>query len=352
MKPVPRRVRIADVARAAGVSKTAVSFAFNQPDELSQATTRHILAVAASLGYRPHPVARMLARRRTMSIGVVTPQALATTFHSPFFATFAAGVAEVAETAGYELHFISPDRGSLSRALDRATADGLLVVGLPGPDEAVERLSASDVPLVLVDSTAIPLAPSVRIDDEHGAHAAAAHLFDLGHRDVLVMAIAPMAPYPPTEERGVGPDRLRGYHAAFEERGLVIAPHRLVEAPTTIAGGATAFLDAWTPGDRPTAVLAMSDAIAIGAMSAARALGLRIPGDLSFVGFDDLEIAGYTVPPLTTVEQPIRAKGETAMRMLLAALEGHPTDGPEAVLLPTSLIVRASTGPPPRGGTQ
>jgi DNA-binding LacI/PurR family transcriptional regulator len=96
----------------------------------------------------------------------------------------------------------------------------------------------------------------------------------------------------------------------------------------------------------------MSDAIAIGAMSAARALGLRISGDLSFVGFDDLEIAGYTVPPLTTVEQPIRAKGETAMRMLLAALEGHPTDGTETVVLPTSLIVRASTGPPPRGGTQ
>ena len=341
-----QRVGIADVARVAGVSKTAVSFAFNKPDQLSPTTAGRILEVAATLGYRPHPVARALARRRTMSIGVMTPQPLSTAFANPYFGTFSVGVAAVAEDAGYELHFISPDRGSLERAMDRATVDGLVVIGLRPADVEVQRLRSAGIPLVFVDSTAMLDAPSVSVDDEGGADAAAAHILDLGHRDVLFILMAPTAPDPPTADRGVGPDRLRGYDRAFRDRGLSFPTATMTTAPSTIEGGRTAFSAAWAGGAHPTAVVAMSDAIAVGVLSAASSLGLRVPDDLSVIGFDDLEIAAHTDPPLTTVHQPIRAKGEAAMRLLLALLAGGDPDPDDERVLATYLVVRASTAAP------
>ena len=121
-----RRTRpgIADVAREAGVSKTAVSFAFNSPERLSAETARRIREVAAALGYRPNPVARMLTQRQTMALGVLTPQSLAVVFSNPFFALFSEGVANAAEDMGYELHFISPLHGSLALAMGRSTVWG------------------------------------------------------------------------------------------------------------------------------------------------------------------------------------------------------------------------------------
>ena len=164
---------------------------------------------------------------------------------------------------------------------------------------------------------------------------------------MLILAIAPHAPYPPDEGHGVGPDRLRGYDRAFREQGLAFPESRLVSAQSTFDGGSSALRAAWSQGLRPTAILAMSDAIAIGALAAASSLGLRVPDDLSVVGFDDIDIAALTNPPLTTVHQPIRSKGEAAMRLLLAILDGADTRVAETSLLETRLVVRASTGPRP-----
>ena len=132
---------------------------------------------------------------------------------------------------------------------------------------------------------------------------------------------------------------------------------RIVAGRASIDGGSSAFQRAWAMGLRPTAVLAMSDAMAIGAMRAARDLGLRIPDDLSVVGFDDIDLAAHVDPPLTTVHQPIRQKGADAVRLLLAEVEQREAHRPEHLRLETRLIVRASTGPvpgslpaPPRGG--
>lgn len=346
-KRTRRRPRIDDVARKAGVSKTAVSFAFNRPDRLNPNTASRILDVAKALGYRPNPVARMLTQRRTMSIGLMTPHALSTAFANPFFGALAQGIAQVAEPAGYALHFISPDRGSLGRALDRATVDGLVVIGLPAQHPEVDRLRDAGLPMVLIDSAAMPDVPSITVDDEGGAYQAATHLLDLGHREVLVVAIAPQAPYPPGTIHGVGPDRLRGYDRAFRDRGVPFPASTLVSSQSTFEGGSAAFRTAWAQDLRPTAILAMSDAIAIGALAAAGSLGLRVPGDLSVVGFDDIDIAALTSPPLTTVHQPIRSKGEAGMDLLLAILSGADIPAETTRLLETRLIVRGSTGPGP-----
>ncbi len=329
------------------MSKTAVSFAFNSPDRLSPDTASRILDVADALGYRPHPVARMLSQRQTLTIGVLVPQALSVIFSNPYFGAFSEGVALAAEDSGYGLHFISPLRGSLARAMGRATVDGVVAVGLGADHPEVEQIRAAGLPLVTVDSTAYPDLPSVDIDDEGGARVAAEHVLALGHRDVLVVGVEPPLPATTLAPDGVMGRRLRGYLKALAARGIELPAHAVVVGPASIEGGITALRRAVEDGNRPTAVLAMSDAMAIGVMRAARELGLRVPEELSVVGFDDIDISQHTHPPLTTVHQPIRQKGEMAVRVLLSVV-GRRDRRPEQLRLETRLIVRGSTGPAPR----
>lgn len=341
------RPRIADVAREAGVSKTAVSFAFNSPERLSPDTATRIREVADTLGYRPHPVARMLTQRRTRTLGVLTPQALSVVFANPFFATFSEGVAAVAEEAGYGLLFVSPLYGSLARAVGRATVDGFVAIGLSEEHPEVGQIRTAGLPIVLVDSAAFPGHAAVDTDDEGGARAAAVHLLALGHRDFLVIGVEPPTPGVLADVGGVVGRRLVGYRGALAEAGIDLPDERVVVGPATVDGGAGCLTSAWEDGFRPTAVLAMSDAMAIGAMSALVRLGLAVPGDISVVGFDDIELARHVHPPLTTVRQPVRRKGEEACRLLLQAIEQQEVARPDHRRLETRLIVRASSGPAP-----
>lgn len=343
----PRRVRIADVAKEAGVSKTAVSFAFNSPDRLAPETASRIRDVADSLGYRPHPVARMLTQRQTRSIGVLTPQALSVIFSNPYFGAFLEGVAVGAEQEGFALHFISPLHGSLASAVDRATVDGLIAVGLSATHPEMDQVRAAGLPIVMVDSTTVPDQLGVSVNDEGGARAAAEHLLDLGHRDIMVIGVEPPNAGEARDPHGVYARRLRGYAAALGARGLALDPAVIAQTTASIEGGSLAFNKAWAAGRRPTAVLAMSDAIAIGVLRAVHQLGLHVPSDVSVVGFDDIDVSGYTNPPLTTVHQPIREKGESAVRQLLSVVERRDPH-PMQLRLETRLVIRGSTGPVPR----
>jgi DNA-binding LacI/PurR family transcriptional regulator len=342
-----RRVTIADVAEKAGVSKTAVSFAFNNPDRLNSTTASRILDIAQELGYRPDPVARMLTQRRTGAIGVLTPQELSVIFANPFFGTFSAGIAGVAEEAGYGLHFISPLHGSLTRAIHRATVDGVVAIGLTIDHPEINEIRRAGLPMVMVDSDVVGEVASVDVDDEGGARLAAAHLIELGHRDVAILAID--GPSSTTAgEGGVVARRLRGYRETLSAAGIEVAPDEVAIGPSTIAGGIEAVDRLWASGRRPTAILAMSDAMAIGALRAVRSHGVSVPAEISIVGFDDVELAQSTDPPLTTVHQPVRGKGEAAVRLLLSVIEGR-DQRPGHRRLDTRLIVRGSTGPvPPR----
>lgn len=349
MEQAARRSTIADVARAAGVSKAAVSFAFNTPERLSADTVTRIREIATSLEYRPDPVARMLAQRRTWTIGILTPQGLDVIFTNPYFGEFSAGVATAAEAAGMAIQFISPLHGSLARAVDRASVDGIIIVGLGASHPEVGQIRRSGLPFVVVDSTALPDEPAVEVDDEGGARLAAEHLVALGHREFLVIGIEPPSAAAGVEPGGVTARRLRGYQAGVAPAGLVLTEADMVVGPASMEGGTDAFRRAWTAGSRPSAVLVMSDAMAIGAMRAARDLGLLVPDDLSIVGFDDVDVAQFTDPPLTTVHQPIRRKGEEVVRLLLAGGR-HRDEGPlEQQVLETRLVVRGTTARASRG---
>lgn len=351
-QPRPSRVRISDVASSAGVSKSTVSIAFNNPERLSPETASKIRAVAEQLGYRPNPVARMLAQRHTSTIGIVTPQALVVDFANPFFAMFSQGVASVAEESGYGLLFVSPLHGSLARAVGRASVDGFVAIGLGEDHPDVEHVRSAGLPIVLVDSTAFPEHGSVTVDDEGGAFAAAEHLLNLGHTEFLVLAVEPPnadANNVPAslllDGVGVMARRMRGYRRAVNARGVRLPDKNIVSGPASVDGGIAAFCKALDTGLHFTAVLAMSDVIAIGAMHAAQARGLDVPGDISLVGFDDIDEAEYQHPPLTTVHQPVREKGAEAARLLLAAVGRRDYIQPEHRVLETRLITRGSTAP-------
>jgi DNA-binding LacI/PurR family transcriptional regulator len=346
-----RRARTADVAREAGVSKTAVSFAFNSPERLNPETAARIRETAEELGYRP-PALRMPAQKDTMTIGLLTPQVLSVVFGNPFYAELCAGVAAQTDAAGYGLLFVSPLHGSLIRAIRRATVDGFVAVGLSEDHPEVEKIRRASLPMVLVDGAALPEHASVESNDEVGARSAARHLLALGHRDFVVIGVEPPN-MPGLFEYSAGPTetvavrRLTGYRQGLELGGVKLRDERIVVGPATFDGGVAAFHRIWEDGLRPTAILAMSDAMAIGVMWAAREAGLSVPEDLSVVGFDDLDVAPHSNPPLTTVHQPIRQKGEESARLLLRMIANPDSERPQHKILETRLIIRGSTAGAP-----
>ena len=349
-----RRARSADVAREAGVSKTAVSFAFNSPQRLNSSTAAKIREVADALGYRPQAATRAQSQASTMTIGLLTPQALSVVFGNPFYAELCAGVAAQTDQAGFGLLFVSPLHGSLVRAIGRATVDGFVAVGLSEDHPEVEQIRHAGLPMVLVDGAALPEHASVDSNDEVGARAAARHLLALGHRDFVIVGIEPpnmpgLFEFSPGPTESVASRRLAGYRQALEVGGVRVRDDRIVVGPASFDGGVAAFRRIWEDGLRPTAVLAMSDVMAIGVMWAAREVGLRVPEDLSVIGYDDLDIAPHANPPLTTVHQPIRQKGEESVRLLLRMIANPDASRPEHKTLETRLIIRGSTAPAPAG---
>ena len=331
------RVTIADVATAAGVSKTAVSFAFNNPERLGHATLERVLGVAADLGYTPHPAARALSMRRSGTIGILVPQPLSTVFANPFLGELIQGLGELCEEHDLTLLLVPPLDGSLEDAITQASVDGFISLGLGPGDRALEVIDRIGIPTVLVDSEESASHAAVNVDDAGGARAAAEHLLEQGHRNLAIILLPPtrgQADHTPTAAR-----RLAGYLSAIEAADAPVP--RTVTAGISVAAGMRAFEALPDGRRRPSAVLAMSDMAAIGVISAALAAGLRVPDDLSVVGFDDIPAAAWTNPPLTTVRQPIVEKGRLAARLLIQRMKGKSIESPQ--VLATQLVVRKST---------
>src|SRR5438067_10486019 len=294
------RVTIADVAMRAGVSKTAVSFAFNSPERLGQATLERVLGVAQDLGYAPHPAARALSMRRSGTIGVLIPQRLSTVFANPFLGELFQGLGELCEEHDLTLLLVPPLDGSLEGAIRQASVDGFISLGLSPDDRALGVLDRIGIPTVLIDSEGSPAHPAVNVDDQGGAEAAARHLLELGHRQLAIIVLPPARTQVHSTPTAVR--RLAGYRAAITEAG-VPAPHSVI-AGISVAAGARAFDSLPKGKHRPTGVLAMSDMAAIGVVIAAQRAGLRAPDDDRGVGLDGGPAPACSMPPLTNAPHP------------------------------------------------
>lgn len=342
-----RPMTLLDVARTAGVSRTTVSNAFNRPDQLSAGLRARILDVAQGMGYAgPNPVARVLRTGRANTIGIVFSDPLLYLFTDPVAIALLQGVAAACEASRTGVLILPADAPEAAAARVReAVVDGFLVYCHEEASPVVDALAVRGLPVVGVDLDHLALGPVVTIDDRGGAAAAACHLIGLGHRDLAVMALASerelhhdhrrLARFKPVR------DRLAGYRDAMAEAGLDPGSLHVVEEPQNDPTAAEAVaLKLLRRRVRPTAILAMSDVLAVGVLRAAQRLGLAVPDELSVVGFDDIPLAIDLKPPLTTVRQPLVEKGRIAAAILLGTAAA--LDRP----LPTELVVRGSTAPP------
>ncbi|MEU8240760.1 LacI family DNA-binding transcriptional regulator [Actinoplanes missouriensis] len=339
-----RKPTSSDVAAAAGVSRSAVSFAFNNPQRIAAATRERILSVAEDLGYRPSTLGRMLQAGTTNSIGVLFPQRLAQVMENPYYSRFLMGAGQVCDREGYTLLLTPPLQDSVLKAIPYAAVDGFIVCGLEVDRGEVAELDRRGIPFVLIDSDRHEGAPSVEVDDRGGAGEVARYLLELGHRRLAVLSIDPG---PRVSERGYrGPlaRRLAGIGDALADFGLDLSDVRLAEVPVTRTDGYRATRDLMAQPDPPTAIVALSDVLAYGAVDALQELAVDVPSEVSVTGFDDLAESAWFRPRLTTVRQPIVTKGRIAADFLISAIRGE--DQHPHQMLGTSLIIRDSTAKP------
>lgn len=342
-----RRVTAQDVAVAAGVSRTAVSFAFNRPGRIAEPTRQRILEAAEAMGYRPDTLGRMLSSRTTSSLGVLLPQTIPEVMENPYYAQFIMGVGQVCDREGMTLLLVPPLRNSMLKAIPYAAVDGFIVCGLEVDRGEVAELERRAIPFVLVDSDAPAEVPSVDVTDEAGAEAMTDHLLELGHRRIAILAFEAGPNRKDQGYRGPLGRRLKGVQTALSRYGLSLEDPdiEVAEMPANKTAGFRAAREILLADNPPTAIFALSDILATGAIDAVHDLGLKIPEEVSVAGFDDQPEAAWVRPRLTTVRQAIVSKGRVAGDFLISAIRGE-SQHPHQVLQ-TALVVRESTGPLP-----
>jgi DNA-binding LacI/PurR family transcriptional regulator len=348
-----KTIRLKDVAEAAGVSHGTASNVFNRPEVVREEVRERVLAAAKRLGYAgPSPMGRLLRSGKVNAIGIAAAEPLDYFFSNPWARRLLTEVAEVCDARGAGLALVSvAEDQPLGWSIESALVDGFLL-RCAGPGLLVEVAQKRGLPFVALSlDTAEPDVPAIDIDDFGGAYAAARHLVELGHRHIAVLGIG-LGDGPgrvsPDEVRATRflnvRERARGYWAALAEADMTeddVPVYATGNDGWNTEAAMAVLFDDYQP--HPTALLAMSDLVALKAMTWLAAHGLRVPQDVSVVGFDGVPEAAVANPPLTTVEQPFR---QIAERSVAAILDDDLPQGRE--VLPLTLVVRESTGPGPK----
>lgn len=332
------RVTLEMVAAAAGVSAASVSRILNGSAIVSDDKRAAVDQAIARLGFVPNPVARGLAGGRTLSVGVVTQS-----IDSPFYGGALRGIEETLSAAGYSPLFVSGQWSAAHEArcieaLRSRRVDGIIVLTGRLSDSALVA-TAQELPMVVTGRTlAAEGLYALDFDNVEGARLATQHLLDLGHRRIAFISGDLKHPD--------GKQRLRGYRQAVEGAGLAYDPALVLPGNFTEASGLAAVERLMDSGVAFSAIFAANDQMAFGAGLALYRRGLRVPDQVSLVGFDDLASAVYAIPPLTTVHHPVNELGQLAARSMLQLLAG---EVPTQVLPVPRLIQRESTRPPSAG---
>jgi DNA-binding LacI/PurR family transcriptional regulator len=328
---------IYEVAQQAGVSTATVSRAINGKVPVAALTRRRIESAIRALRYEPNHVARSLVTATTDTIAIVLPD-----ITNPFFPDLVKGIQLLADERRYTVLLLNtgadPEREEHSLlALRRKRVDGVILVGMAMKGDRIVRALGGDVPVVVLDRSIGRLdATLVALDNVEGARLATQHLIDLGHR--AIAHITGTAGLPLVRQR------LNGYRKTLRGAGIRPEPSLVVPGEFTEEGGyqaANRLLARDTPF---TAIFAANDLSAIGAMAALKAHGLNIPGNVSVVGFDGINLSAYSTPPLTTVRQPAYEMGRRAAEQLIDCIRKTSVNRPARVLFKPELIVRQSAG--------
>jgi DNA-binding LacI/PurR family transcriptional regulator len=338
------RATLKDIAVRAKVSITAVSRALNGYDDIGEETRNRIIEIAKELNYQPNFTARSLVTQRSGVMGLfVLGRVRGEGFSHPFSGQIITGILDELTSRGYDLMVFSatrpPAEGEPSYVdlCRRRSVEGAFFMGLRLDDPWLPLLKSSPFPIAVLDMALMGRnTHSIGIDNVAGAYDAVRHLVDLGHARIGFIN--------GYDEAMVSHERLQGYKAALLDRGLDYDASLVASGDFTAEGAERALRELVQRSNDITAVFCASDLMATGAMKAASDLGLSVPQDLSIVGFDDIDLASVTSPPLTTVSQPRYELGETAGRVLVDACSG--LKPPSRVLLKATLVVRGTTCSP------
>jgi LacI family transcriptional regulator, purine nucleotide synthesis repressor len=326
---------IKQVAAQAGVSTTTVSHVINDTRFVANETRERVFAAMESLNYAPSLVARSLKVKETNSIGM-----LVTTSSNPFFAEVVRGVERYCFEQGYNL-MLGNTEGQTETALSylkmmlRKRVDGLLIMCSEGQQEVFKQLDWLDnLPVVVMDWGLDSDRVDLIADNSHlGGYLATRHLIALGHRDIgCIMGPAGRAP---------ATQRLAGFEQAMGEAQLTVLPEWLQAGEFDCASGFNAMQTLLAQPERPSALFVFNDMMAMGAISAIHQAGLKVPEDISLVGYDNVELAQYLSPPLTTINQPKEALGRLAVTRLLARINGQQIEN-RLITLEPDLVIRQS----------
>lgn len=325
-----------DVAERAGVSVTTVSHVINETRVVSPESRQRVAAAMDELGYQPNALARSLRRKETYTLGVIVPDSA-----DPFFAEIVRGIEDTSFQRGYTITLCNSDSDLdkellYTNALTEKQVDGILFLAAGGKStEHIHSLHKRRMPLVVVDrQTQNMTLDSVQIDNAWGGWAATRHLVELGHRRIGCIT--------GPSDLTLSAERVTGYRRALQEGRLSVDERLIVKGDFQYESGYQAAHYFLAMADPPTAIFACNDLMAVGLVSAAQALGRRIPADLAVVGFDDVRLASFINPPLTTIAQPKYDIGRIATTMLLERIS-NPDMSPRQRTLKTELIVRRST---------
>ena len=330
-------ISIKDIARVAKVSHSTVSRALHNSPLVSHETAQRIREIAREKGYRPSAVARSLVTRRTKTIGVVV-----TRIADPFIAEVVNGIEEVANDHGYSVFLANsnanPDREvKVVHSFHERRVDGILVTASRVGALYMPLLTEMRVPIVLINNQHPgEFVHSVMIDNVTASSQATEHLIQLGHKRIAYIG----------DQYGFQSDteRFAGYRRALEIADVPFLPELIAHGDGNAEGGMHAMQKLLETVDPPTAVFCYNDMSALGALRSIRAKGMRVPDDISVAGFDDLFIASYTNPALTTISQPMKQMGSTAMEILLKLFNGATSQN--NIKVQGQLIVRESTARP------
>jgi LacI family transcriptional regulator len=334
-------VTLKDIADEVGVSITTVSRGLAGYSDVAEETRQRIQKVASELGYYPNITARRLQKRRTDTLGFIMPT-FGPRFSDPFFSEFIAGIGTEAAEQDFDLLVSTnaPDSdGELAayrRVVRGGWVDGVIVVRTREDDARINLLCDHGFPFVAFGRTNCSIDyPYVDEDGAAGMQALVQHFIDLGHRRIAFIA--------PPQGLMFGHDRLHGYIETMKRNRLEIDADWIVHGDMTQHGGAQAVKKVIRLDPRPTAIVCGNDLMAFGAMNRVQQAGLKVGEDVAIGGFDDIPLAAYVSPPLTTLHQPIYDIGRRACAMLIEILNGKAPDNSHVLLTP-SLVVRASSG--------
>ncbi len=335
------RVTSRDVAKLAGVSRTTVSLVLNnvQGIQISPETRQKVIQAANELGYVPDAMAQALVSRRTKAIGLVLTRTHHHIATDAFLPKIISGLLTTAREHNIRILIDwveTQHQESAYFELARAKRiDGMILSTPRLDDAAIKALESAEVPTVMMGSIAGSMLPFVDVDNVQAAEKAAAYLVGLGHREIACISNAP-------PEYTAAPERVQGFRNALTKAGIAVNERLVCYADFTPESGYNCMKALLKSGERFTAAFVASDNVAIGAKAALREAGLRIPDDVSLMGFDDIPWAMYSDPPLTTIRLPAEALAQQACNLLLGLIQGKEHWENNHIILETELIVRKS----------